>query len=93
MSSPAFLRKLVPVLLQRKVFKPINVTGTVCPFEQGLQVNPFLFILFNIKHPDHLLNLVSHYISLHTLNAIKLIIVKNKNHSISLILSYKLSLG
>ena len=93
MSSPAFLCKLIPVLLQGKVFNVLMSEGMIGPVEQGLQVNPFLFILFNIKHPDHLLNLVSHYISLHTLNAIKLIIVNNKNHSISLVLSYKLLLG
>jgi hypothetical protein len=62
MSSPAFLRKLIAVLLQRKVFNVLMSEGMICPVEQSLQVNPFLFIFFNIKHPDHLFNFVGHAI-------------------------------
>ena len=62
MSSPAFLRKLIAVLLQRKVFNVLMSEGMIGPVEQGLQVNPFLFIFFKIKHPDHLFNFVGHAI-------------------------------
>ena len=62
MSSPAFLRKFIPVLLQGKVFKPINVTRTVCPFEQGLQVNSFFNLQLFVIYPYHLFNFVGHAI-------------------------------
>ena len=62
MSSPAFLRKLIAVLLQRKVFNVLMSEGMICPVEQGLQVNPFLFILFDIEDPYHLFNFVGHAI-------------------------------
>ena len=62
MSSPAFLRKLIAVLLQRKVFNVLMSEGMICPVKQSLQVNPFLFILFDIEDPDHLFNFVCHAI-------------------------------
>jgi len=36
--------------------------GMICPVEQSLQVNPFLFILFDIEDPYHLFNFVGHAI-------------------------------
>jgi len=36
--------------------------GMIGPVEQGLQVNPFLFILFDIEDPYHLFNFVGHAI-------------------------------
>ncbi len=62
MSSPAFLRKFIPVLLQCKVFNVLMSKRMIGPVEQGLQVNSFLLILFNIKHPDHLFNFICHAI-------------------------------
>ena len=62
MSSPAFLRKLIPVLLQRKVFNVLMSEGMIGPVEQSLQVNPFFLILFDIEDPYYLFNFVGHAI-------------------------------
>ena len=62
-SGPAILRKLVPVLLQGKVFYILVPEGMICPVEQSLQVNPFFLILFDIEDPYHLFNFIGHTIS------------------------------
>ena len=62
MSSPAFLRKLIAVLLQRKVFNVLMSERMIGPVKQGLQVNPFFLILFDIEDPYHLFNFVGHAI-------------------------------
>ena len=60
-SGPAILRKFISVLLQGKVFYIFMPEGMICPVEQGLQVNPFFLILFDIEDPYHLFNFVGHY--------------------------------
>ena len=60
-SGSAILRKLVPVLLQGKVFYILVPEGMICPVEQSLQVNPFFLILFDIEDPYYLFNFISLY--------------------------------
>ena len=62
-SGPAVLRKFIPVLLQGKVFYILMPEGMIGPVEQGLKVNPFFLILFDIEDPYHLFNFVGHTIS------------------------------
>ena len=61
-SGPAILRKLVPVLLQGKVFYILMPERMISPVEQSLQVNSFFSICFNIKDPYDLFNFVGHAI-------------------------------
>ena len=62
-SGPAIFCKFISVLLQGKVFYILVPEGMIGPFEQGLQVNPFFLILFDIEDPYHLFNFIGHTIS------------------------------
>ena len=46
-----------------KYFYILVPEGMIGPFEQGLQVNPFFLILFDIEDPYHLFNFIGHTIS------------------------------